>query len=99
MRVAGEDEAVDPERHVFLHTVSDLLRIADERRASPAAHQPYARPEVRADRQLVLPPAMQPAHPLLTDGIELGERLLRRRDRFLVDVFDERVCRGPGLFL
>ena len=47
MRIAGEDEAIDAERHVFLHPLGDLVRIADQGRAGAAAHQADAGPEVR----------------------------------------------------
>src|SRR6185437_9715174 len=37
MGVAGEDEAVDTQRHIFLHPCGDLLRVAHQGRAGPAA--------------------------------------------------------------
>jgi hypothetical protein len=40
MRIAGEDEAIDAERHVLLHAVGDLVGVADQRGASPTpAHR------------------------------------------------------------
>src|SRR3954468_22534792 len=46
MRIAREDEAIDAERDVFLHEARDLFRIADQRRASAAAHETHPGPKV-----------------------------------------------------
>ena len=90
VRVAGEDEGIDAERHVFLHARGDRLGIADQRGSGAAAHQADARPEVRAHLELVAPPAMQRRHAALADGIHALEDALRRGDRRVVEMADER---------
>ena len=86
MRIAGQDEAIDAERHILLHALGDLVRIADQRRAGAAAHQSDAGPEVRADLELVAPPAMQARHALLADRVEARKGLLGRRDGLVVEL-------------
>src|SRR6202046_1254381 len=53
MRITREDEAIDAERHIFLHSFRDLVGVADERRPGAAAHEPDAGPKIGRDLQLV----------------------------------------------
>src|SRR6478735_6763517 len=46
VRIAGEDEVVEPECRVFLDACGDGLRIAHQRRARATAHQAHAGPQV-----------------------------------------------------
>ena len=73
--------------------------IADESRPGAPAHQADARPEVWADLELVAASSMQRRHAVLADGIHAREGLLRFGDRGVVDVRDEPVGFGPGLFV
>ena len=52
VRIAGENEGVEPELRVFLDARRDRLRIADQRGAGAAAHQADAGPQVGADLQV-----------------------------------------------
>ena len=56
-----------PQRHIFLHPLGHLVRIADQRGACAAAHQPDPCPQVRAHLQLVATAAVQRRHALLPD--------------------------------
>jgi hypothetical protein len=85
MRIARQDEAV-AERHIFLHALSDLIGIADKRRAGPASDQADAGPEIGAHFELVALSAMQLQHALLANRIETGEGLLRRDDGLVVEL-------------
>src|SRR6185369_1749627 len=88
MGISRQDESVDAQRHIFLHACGDLLRIADQSRARPAAHQADTGPEIGADLELVAPPAMEARHALLADGIESREGTLRRGDGLVVEMLD-----------
>ena len=59
--------------------------IADQRRARAAAHQADAGPQVRADLELVAPPAMQRRHALWPTESMRAKTLLRRGDRLVVE--------------
>ena len=86
MRVAGENEGLDPELHVFLHPGRDRLGVAHQRRPGAAAHQAHAGPQIGADLELVAPAAVQPAHPLLAHRIHAGEDFLGLGDLGVVDM-------------
>ena len=98
VRIAGEDERVDADRHVLLHARRHRLRVADQRGSGAAAHQPDARPQVGADLELVAPAAMQRRHAPLPDRIHAREDALRLGDRLVVEMADQPVGRRPCLF-
>ena len=86
MRIARADERVDSQVGVFAHALRDGFRVADERRAGPAADQSHAGPKIGTDFECVAVAGVQAAHPLLADRIVSRQRLpgprrsSRRRD-------------------
>ena len=86
MRVAGEDKVGDTERLIFTNAFCHLLRIADQRRPGPAAHQPHARPQVRRNTQIVARSFMQRTHSRLAGGVHTGKNFLRLGDSFVIKV-------------
>ena len=62
------------------------LRIADQRRPGPAAHQPHARPQVRRNTQIVARSFMQRTHSRLAGGVHTGKNFLRLGDSFVIKV-------------
>ena len=49
VRVAGEDELLEPERVVLGDALGHLVVVADQGGAGAAAHEPDARPQVGCD--------------------------------------------------
>ena len=98
MRVAREDETLDPQVRVLLDARGDLLWVADQRRPGTATHQADAGPQIGRDLQVVAPPVMQRGHAPLTLGVEARERLLCGGNGFVADVFDQFVCGFPRFF-
>ena len=79
VRVAGQDELVDPRPVVLLEPVRDLLVAADQRRTGAAADQAHAGPQVGRHLELRASvygtPVAQRQHPLLPGrlaGVERG---------------------------
>src|SRR5262249_54039632 len=59
MRVAGEDERVDAELHIFLDALGDRIRIADQRRARSATDEADTGPQVWTDLEVLAAAAVQ----------------------------------------
>ena len=100
MRIARQDEVVEPERRVLLDARRNRLRIAYQGRARATAHQSDAGPQVRRNLQVGTrafgAAGMQRGHAALAFGIHLGEHRLRLDHGRVVDAADERLGRAPG---
>uniref|UniRef100_A0A7S3XRX8 Uncharacterized protein n=1 Tax=Heterosigma akashiwo TaxID=2829 RepID=A0A7S3XRX8_HETAK len=105
VRVATQDEVLQPERGVCLDAVRHLLRVAHQRRAGAAAHQAHAGPEVGRNLQavahigLVEAAAVQLGHAALADRVHALEAGLRRADGGFVQLGQQLARGAPGLVL
>ena len=99
MRITGENEGVDAQIRIFLHTRSDSRAIADQRRSCAGTHQTDTGPEIRIDFQLVAVAAVQRCHAVLTDGIGFGESGLCALNSFVIHVGDQFVGGALGFFV
>ena len=96
MRVAREDERVGADAAIFVNSLCHGVRVADERRAGPAADQAHACPKIGSDLEAVAAAAMQRAHSFLAHGIHPREHLLRVGDRRVIQLLDQAVGGRPG---
>src|SRR5438552_10437173 len=96
MRVAGNDEGIDPDILVFPDPRGDGWGIADQCGAGAATYQADASPEIGADLELIATAAVQFRHALLADRIHPRENLLGRSHRLVGDVLDQIVGGLPG---
>jgi hypothetical protein len=105
MRIAGEDELVDPDGGVLGDPVGHLGVTADQRGAGTAAHQSDAGPQVGRYLQAagVAPRPGAPAllvqghHPPLPLGLAAGQTGLRGAHRLLVQGGHQLIGGLPGL--
>ena len=98
MRIAGEDKVGDTECLIFTDAFCYLLRIANQRRSGPAAHQPHARPQIRGNTQIVARSFMQRTHSRLAGRVHTGKNFLRLGDSLVVKMRNQPIGGGPRLF-
>ncbi len=99
VRIAGENELVDPDLRILGDPVGDVGVAAHECGAGTTTDEADSRPEVRCDLEgaRVVPGAVgaigfvQREHPALTLGLAATQACLRRADRLIVERIDEFV--------